>query len=317
MYDPMVAKLIVWDVDREKATRRMLRALGEYDSGGLTTLIPFHKAILATEQWAKGETCRDLMEDREWLKSTAPADADAARALRGGRRGRQPATTRSRSRGKLFDVKVIGEAPAGGVAAPAAAAARNRRSASAKAAAAPAPPARRCPRRSRAPSSKSPSSKGAEVDEGDLICVIEAMKMENEITAHRSGKVEELNVSEGAAVRSRRHPRRHQVAPQRLAGELTERLVLAGRAASRHCRARAKRASYEEAIPPPLNTAVCDAAFLRVPCSFRRSSSRRSLSTLRCSLARQREFRGRFRQVWPTQASRRTSWAWRKARIGK
>ena len=44
--------------------------------------------------------------------------------------------------------------------------------------------------------------KGAEVSEGDLICVIEAMKMENEITAHRSGKVEELNVSEGDAVSS-------------------------------------------------------------------------------------------------------------------
>ena len=44
--------------------------------------------------------------------------------------------------------------------------------------------------------------KGAEVSEGDLICVIEAMKMENEITAHRSGKVEELNVVEGASVSS-------------------------------------------------------------------------------------------------------------------
>jgi acetyl-CoA/propionyl-CoA carboxylase biotin carboxyl carrier protein len=43
---------------------------------------------------------------------------------------------------------------------------------------------------------------GAVVAEGDLICVIEAMKMENEIVAHRSGKVEELNVSEGAAVAS-------------------------------------------------------------------------------------------------------------------
>ena len=77
MYDPMVAKLIVWDVDREHATGRMLRALGEYEIGGLTTLIPFHRAILATEQWAKGETCRDLLEDRDWLKCLRLPDAAA------------------------------------------------------------------------------------------------------------------------------------------------------------------------------------------------------------------------------------------------
>ena len=44
--------------------------------------------------------------------------------------------------------------------------------------------------------------KGAEVSEGDLVCVIEAMKMENEITAHRDGKVTELAISEGASVSS-------------------------------------------------------------------------------------------------------------------
>jgi acetyl-CoA/propionyl-CoA carboxylase biotin carboxyl carrier protein len=44
--------------------------------------------------------------------------------------------------------------------------------------------------------------KGADVDEGALICVIEAMKMENEITAPAAGKIEELNVSEGGAINS-------------------------------------------------------------------------------------------------------------------
>ena len=43
---------------------RMLRALGEYEIGGLKTLIPFHVALLQTEQWANGETCRDLSRTR-------------------------------------------------------------------------------------------------------------------------------------------------------------------------------------------------------------------------------------------------------------
>ena len=200
MYDPMVAKLIVWDVDREHATRRMLRALGEYEVGGLTTLIPFHKAILATEQWARGETCRDLREDREWLKTTAPADTDPPEPSEEG--GEVVSRDyKVEVSGKLFDVKVIGEAPAGGVAAPAAG-------------------GKKPPKRERkgggGPSASSESlpsplqgtvlkvavEQGAEVSEGDLICVIEAMKMENEITAHRSGKVTSLNVTEGAAVSS-------------------------------------------------------------------------------------------------------------------
>jgi acetyl-CoA/propionyl-CoA carboxylase biotin carboxyl carrier protein len=200
MYDPMVAKLIVWDVDREHATRRMLRALDEYEVGGLTTLIPFHKALLATDQWRNGETCRDLMEDREWLKTTAPADTTAPAETEDG----AELVTRDYKvevSGKLFDVKVIGEAVAGGAAAPAAG-------------------GRKPPKRERkagggggASSESLPSplqgtvfkvavEKGAEVAEGDLICVIEAMKMENEIVAHRAGKVEELNVTEGASVSS-------------------------------------------------------------------------------------------------------------------
>jgi acetyl-CoA/propionyl-CoA carboxylase biotin carboxyl carrier protein len=201
MYDPMVAKLIVWDVDREHATRRMLRALDEYEVGGLTTLIPFHKAILATEQWARGETCRDLMEDKEWLKTTAPADAAPPEPSEEG------AEMVSRDykvevSGKLFDVKVIGEAPAGGAAAPAAGGGKKPPKRERKGASGPSASSDALPSPLQGTVLKVAVEQGAEVSEGDLICVIEAMKMENEITAHRSGKVEELPISEGAAVGS-------------------------------------------------------------------------------------------------------------------
>src|SRR3954471_16257439 len=73
MYDPMVSKLIVWDVDRKQATARMLRALSEYKIEGLTTLLPFHSTIMATSNWEEGSTCSELLEDADWLTSTAPA----------------------------------------------------------------------------------------------------------------------------------------------------------------------------------------------------------------------------------------------------
>jgi acetyl-CoA/propionyl-CoA carboxylase biotin carboxyl carrier protein len=41
---------------------------------------------------------------------------------------------------------------------------------------------------------------GSEVEEGAIVCIIEAMKMENEITAHKAGKIEELPISEGTPV---------------------------------------------------------------------------------------------------------------------
>ncbi|MGH2967249.1 MAG: acetyl-CoA carboxylase biotin carboxylase subunit, partial [Solirubrobacterales bacterium] len=114
LYDPMIAKLIVWDSDRERATARMLRALDEYEIGGLTTLIPFHRAILATEQWRRAETCRDLLADKKWLKSLAPTEPSAAAP--DGAADEQPSLQvrdyRVEVDGRLHEVKVIGAAPA-------------------------------------------------------------------------------------------------------------------------------------------------------------------------------------------------------------
>ena len=108
LYDPMVAKLIVWDVDREHATRRMLRALGEYEIEPLTTLIPFHKAVLATEQWANGATFRDQIEDKKWLKTPGAARRRRARRGRGRRGADASATYKVEVNGRLHSVKVIG-----------------------------------------------------------------------------------------------------------------------------------------------------------------------------------------------------------------
>jgi acetyl-CoA/propionyl-CoA carboxylase biotin carboxyl carrier protein len=193
-YDPMIAKLIVWDVDREHATRRMLRALAEYQIDGLSTLLPFHRALLATDQWARAETCRDLVEDREWLKSTA-AEAPA------GPEQPEPALEQDYTvevSGRRFEVKVIGPPPTGG---------HSNGTVT-----------RKPPKRQRSASSSgagggdaliSPMQgtvlrvaveQGATVQEGALIAVVEAMKMENEITAHKAGTIAELPIAVGGAV---------------------------------------------------------------------------------------------------------------------
>ena len=197
-YDPMVAKLIVWDSDRDAATQRMLRALSEFKISGLTTLIPFHERLLATEQWARAETCRDLLEDAQWLASIAA----------------EPATEESASPGTVtldytvevgrrrFDVRVIG--PPNGA-----------RASSGAPGAATRPRAKR-PERPAVDAGgsdvlsspmqgtvlKIAVETGAQVEEGALIAIIEAMKMENEITAHKSGTVAALPISVGASVAS-------------------------------------------------------------------------------------------------------------------
>ena len=73
----------------------MARALEEFDIDGVRTLIPFHKAIMASEQWARAETCRDLVEDRAWLKTLAFEQAPKPAR---GRPSRSSGPTSSRSR---------------------------------------------------------------------------------------------------------------------------------------------------------------------------------------------------------------------------
>ncbi|MDX6655714.1 MAG: acetyl-CoA/propionyl-CoA carboxylase, biotin carboxylase, biotin carboxyl carrier protein, partial [Solirubrobacteraceae bacterium] len=152
-------------------------------------------------QWANGETCRDLMEDKAWLKTLA-FDAPAKIA-----EDEEPTVEQAYTvevSGKRFDVKVIGPAFAGGGvngAAPAAGAGR----------AAPKRGERKKSAGGGADELLSPLQgnmwkvlveQGQTVEEGQLICIIEAMKMENEITAHKAGVIETLSVKEGEPIQS-------------------------------------------------------------------------------------------------------------------
>jgi acetyl-CoA/propionyl-CoA carboxylase, biotin carboxylase, biotin carboxyl carrier protein len=202
MYDPMVAKLIVWDADREQATQRMLRALGEYEIEGLKTLIPFHKALLATDDWKRGSTCKELLEDKQWLKTLA--FEKTAPPAEGEEEEKVEQTYSVEVSGKRFDVRVVGPPFAGG-----GMPASNGTAPGAKA-----------PKRSARKSSGGaggadvlPSplqgnmwkvlvKQGDTVAEGQLLCIIEAMKMENEITAHKAGVIAELPIAEGEPIQA-------------------------------------------------------------------------------------------------------------------
>ncbi|MBW3592769.1 MAG: hypothetical protein KY396_03650, partial [Actinobacteria bacterium] len=197
LYDTLVAKLCVWDGDRERARRRMLRALEEFVVEGVTTLVGFHRALLSHPCFVAGETCHGVVESEELARAAAelPRGRGAGEAARDAvPRLRERAATVELD-GRRFDVKLLAPEP------PHAELARRRRE-------------RRRGGRGGAAARDAVVSpmqgtvlavevaEGAEIAAGQVICVVEAMKMENEITAHRDGVVADLSVAPGEAVRT-------------------------------------------------------------------------------------------------------------------
>jgi acetyl-CoA/propionyl-CoA/long-chain acyl-CoA carboxylase, biotin carboxylase, biotin carboxyl carrier protein len=200
-YDPMIAKLVVHGVNREHARRRMLRALDELVVGGVKTLIGFHKALLTHPCFIEGETCHGLVESELMAARAAELENGANQRLgldpRGSDpvRGLTPAVRLVEVDGKRFEVRVLRPEP------PWAELARRRHERErARAGGGAGKDAVVSPMQGTVLAVE--VAEGDEVQAGQVICIVEAMKMENEVHAHRAGRVAELSVSPGQAVKT-------------------------------------------------------------------------------------------------------------------
>jgi acetyl-CoA/propionyl-CoA carboxylase, biotin carboxylase, biotin carboxyl carrier protein len=186
LYDPLIAKLIVHGADRDDAIGKMLRALGEYRIGGVRTLIGFHRALLSHPCFRAGETCHGIVESPELAKQ---ADELGGEVVAGGAAAGAGATvervTWAEVDGRRVEVRVH----------------------------VPEPGYRELGRRRRERAARGAGGSGVivspmqgtvldvkvavgdTVEAGQVLCVIEAMKMENEVTAVVAGTVAELTVA--------------------------------------------------------------------------------------------------------------------------
>ncbi len=200
-YDNLLGKLIVWGPDRDGARRRMLRALAELEVEGIHTTVPAHVLVLSHPDFAVGEHSTSWLENEVDLSAltsdtgagTTVAVSDTAEA--------EPLTERTvpvEVDGKRFSVKVwLPDAPVvtGGAASV----------------------GKRAPKPKAAASSGSGGdgtvnapmqgtvvkvlvNVGDAVEVGQGLLVLEAMKMENHISAERAGTVAEVRVSAGETV---------------------------------------------------------------------------------------------------------------------
>jgi len=196
LYDPMIAKLIVHDTNRETARKRMLRALAEFRITGPPTLLGFHAALLTEPCFVDGGTCHRRVESQELAQRADDMTELFTHRTTTVHRAPDGPATRERVvavevDGRSFDVRVhTTEPPWAGVG-------RRRRERMDDAAG------------SGSGAVVSPMqgtilsvtvTDGDQIEAGGVICVIEAMKMENEITAPHAATVRSLAIAPGQSV---------------------------------------------------------------------------------------------------------------------
>ena len=200
-FDSMLAKLIVTGANRDEALDRSRRALAEFNVEGLATVIPFHRAVVSDPAFignADGFTVHTRWIETEWDNTVEPFTG-------GGAVDEEEATPRQtvvvEVGGRRLEVSLPGDMAIGGGAGPEHGAIRKK------------PKARKRGHGGGTAASgdavtapmqgtvvKVAVEEGQQVSAGDLIVVLEAMKMENPVTAHKDGTVTSLAVEPGAAI---------------------------------------------------------------------------------------------------------------------
>ncbi|WP_435973407.1 acetyl/propionyl/methylcrotonyl-CoA carboxylase subunit alpha [Streptomyces sp. Qhu_M48] len=197
-WDSLLAKLVVTGATREQALQRAARALGEFKVEGMATAIPFHQAVVVDPDF----TADPFRVHTRWIetefvneiKPFAPAGTDADED----ESGRE--TIVVEVGGKRMEVSLPSSLGMTLARTGLAAGAKPKRRAAKKSGPAASGDTLASPMQGTIV--KVAVEEGQEVKEGDLIVVLEAMKMEQPLNAHRSGTVKSLNAEVGASITS-------------------------------------------------------------------------------------------------------------------
>jgi acetyl-CoA/propionyl-CoA carboxylase biotin carboxyl carrier protein len=186
-YDSMFAKLIVSGEDRERARRRMLRALAEFKVEGVPTTIPLHEWVLGSKEF------RSAAHTTTWLERALagvdfPSHVDMQPASSGPNPAR-PADILVEVDGQRVPVRIFDERRATAPRSPASSAAHHGAHVHGEIRA-----------QMQGTIIKVLVEKGQEIRAGEVVCILEAMKMENHIASMRDGEVTELPIRAGQVV---------------------------------------------------------------------------------------------------------------------
>lgn len=202
-FDSMLAKLIVTGRDRNEALARSRRALAEFNVEGLATVIPFHRAVVSDPAFIGDEdgfTVHTRWIETEWDNTIEPFTAGGEAADEDGALPRQKLVVEVG--GRRLEVSLPGDISLGGGGGGAANGVVRKK-----------PKARKRGGHGGGAATgdsvtapmqgtvvKVAVKEGQQVEAGELIVVLEAMKMENPVTAHKAGTVTGLSVEAGAAI---------------------------------------------------------------------------------------------------------------------